>query len=83
MPVDEIETLRDAEQSADLAFDADEPIEVHRGAAAEVVVAEARTVAVARFGEERGAARNDRDLERARTRRRLLGLSLRTINANE
>src|SRR6185503_10037020 len=80
---DEVETLRDAEQTADLAFDPDEPVEVHRGGAAKVVVAEARTIAVARFGEERRAARNDGDLERARTRCWLPCLSLRTIDANE
>src|SRR6185369_2124523 len=59
--VGELEILRDAECAADFALDADESIEVEGDRAAEVVVAEARTVGVLALGKERRAAGNDRD----------------------
>src|SRR5688572_30035373 len=62
----DVETLRDPERTAELTLDADVAIEVHRDAAAEVVVAEARTLRVLSPPEERAAAGNDRGLDEAR-----------------
>src|SRR5215470_16234039 len=73
----ELQVLGDAEVAADFALDADPAIEVELDSPAETVVAEAGSLRVAAFGEERRAARNDRDGHLARSRRaRLLRVHL-------
>src|SRR5205085_2125866 len=53
--------------AADFSFHADVSIEVDADAGAKTVVAEARSLRVLAFGEERRTARNDRDDDGARS----------------
>ena len=64
------EILRDSDRASDLALDPEDPIDVVGEGAAEVVVAEARTLVAGCV--EGAAARNDGGFDRARTGRGLL-----------
>ena len=70
----QLDALRDAEQAADLAFNADVAVEIHGDAPAEVVVAKRGLAVVLALQEECPASGRDGNFNRAGRRPGLLGM---------